>query len=342
MLKRIVLVSIFLLVASYGQAKQIKIAVFPWVKQSIQSETYSALGLYAREYLVSLLKKDKKNYLFSTQTLVLWQAHHKDKENVFPADIVIVGHYQQVGKWFYIQIEIIEKAKNLKRTFTLKESELSTLFQQKIIPLLQQKQILSLQNKTVPSFVWTTNKDIRNLFFLSQAIYTNQIISLALIQDLSKKINPRTSPEVSVAMLMEAKILYAARRKSKMLREQTLRQAIVFLQQALLYHKHNASLHRLLSEAYALLGTYNTWVYKTANQALQLDPYDITSLFLRAFAIGWENQAAMEDLNTLIKQYPWLWQEVTMPTSLFQQGHFDLELSKAHSFWKNYQQKKKN
>jgi hypothetical protein len=289
------------------------------------------LGYYLQARIKANLELNS-DWLFHPQSVLsLWALRPDRSQPISPqTTIVIEGSFQQVVELGHISLrvkrvipdkermesfEISYTRDNLDRQIDLLSEQIGSWIQpgfklKKVAPFPQQDQ------PGVPELYAMNQKlsapeglpDIREILYLEEIVGGKS--PYELICGLGE------------AIVVLSQSLVDRERKS------ILKKAEVLLREAILNHKSRSRLYSLLAEVYYLSGNYASWIEKTAEDAVRLDPQNDLGYLLKIMINASDADARSKDVDLLKKVNPWLFTDVVDGARFFQNGILKEELSR--------------
>ena len=288
------------------------------------------LGYYIQARILSNLRSNSKWRFHSNDAVHLWK--HRSNA-ILPISsgttIVIEGNYQIVLRFGHLNLRVKRYQKSLvtqMETFesTFSEEELDIAIDD--LSLIVGKWIepeFHLSKKRTDHGILTIGlKEV----YAYRAMLFDSLEQPNIQQTLNlKEMLTNDSPADWICDLAQGMIILS-QYLDKNEKIYLLNQSERLLRNAIKGKKPYARLYALLAETYYFNNELSSWVAKTAQEAIILDPQNDLGYLLISLVELTKPQAERKSLSRLRSINPWLWGDKTGSEIKYQKGIFDKEL----------------
>lgn len=308
------------------------VGVLPLSNQRYQKKN-DWLGFYIQARIKTNLGINSDWQFHGQNVLGLWALRLDRSLPITPLTTILIdGSFQQVASLGHISVKL---------TRYNADEEVTVKFEQPFVGDRLDASIDDLSLKIgrwiQPGFNLVEKADFphhempakKELFSLRRSMYeagkTPDVRTVLFLEDLVSVNSPyELICDLGEAMIVLSQLLEVQEQK------RVLKKTEKLLRKAILKNKEHARLYALLAEVYYLSGSYASWIEKTADDAIELDPQSDLGYLLKTLVSESETDVRSKDIEHLRQINPWLFSKTVDGSAYFQKGILREELSRLN------------
>ncbi|MBT3225895.1 MAG: hypothetical protein HN580_13465 [Deltaproteobacteria bacterium] len=306
------------------------VGVLPFANQRYQQQD-DWLGYYIQARIKNNLGSNSDWKFHPQSVLRLWALRTEQSRSISPLNTILIeGSFQQVVGLGYISLRVKRNIPGKEITENLEISYSADNLDNQIDRLSKKVGVWIQPDFKLKIRTDFPRKDLpgmKEIFMLRQRMFSlGDPPDIRAILHLEEIVDEGSPPEMiadlAVGMLVVSQFLEGKEQKS------LLKKTELFLRKAILKNKKSARLYSLLAENYYLSGNYVSWVEKTAEDAIRIDPQNELGFILKVIVNDSDDETRKKDVEQIKQLNPWLFSKAVNGGNLFQKGILKNELSR--------------